>query len=572
MRHFLNEIEITPRNREEIGVISDFTGNPEVLNVNVDTIVLPREAYDIVKNHVATIGLFEGIPYRVQMANGINLNYYVDLTENPIFRSYECELKIKRRKATDCFFDNADGTSFELMLKKGVVFPTFKVPYLIIKDNQVELAITVSLALFSMTQAAIQAIKDLAETISEGVAVFTPSVGVTGPVVNVGGIAAYFMNIVIQTIYVASLLIAITTMAQKLFSLIFPKVRNLLGCKMRDLVAVGCNYLGFTLSSTLLDGLEITVLPVPLVRNRKGIFKFVPDDLILPFNKGVPSSSDSTSTLGSLIKAIETTYNAVTKVIDGVVYIERWDYYQSITTNQMVPAMVIQADRIDEFSYNPQDVWKRYYIHYQLDAMDLNTMDELYNYHDAEYSTEPLNVVNSDLVTIKGLNDVAVPFALGQRKEELNWLEKLAKGLFSVIDALTGLFGGGTNLVPKIDARIGVLVISQNFFSVTKLLYTVNGKQPANFSSKVSAAALWANYHYINQITENGWKIKNEVRLRIMEEDFVTLLNNNWAEINGDVCEILRLEWIDEKSLATITYRIPDNYALGKVYTLTINS
>jgi len=571
MRHFLNEIEISPRNREEIGVISDYTGNPEVLNINVDTIVLPREAYDIVKNHVATIGLFEGIPYRVQMANGINLNYYVDLTENPIFRSYECELKIKRRKATDSFFDNADGTSFELMLKKGVNFPTFKVPYLIVRDNQLELAVTLSLALFSMTQAAIQAIKDLATTISDGVSAFTPSVGVTGPVVNVGAIAAYFMNVVIQTIYVASLLIAITAMATKLFSLIFPKVRNLLGCKLRDLIAVGCNFLGYQLDSTLLDGLNMTVLPVPLVRDRKGIFKFVPDDLIQPFNKGVPSSSDTTSTLGSLIRAVEETYNAKTKVIDGVVYIERWDYWESITTNQLAPAMVIQADRVDEYTYNAQDVWKRYYIHYQLDAMDLNTMDELYNFHDAEYSTEPINVVNSDLVNIKGLMDVSVPFALGQRKEALNWLELIAKGLFSVIDALTGLFGGGTNLVPKIDARIGVLVISQNFFTVTKLLYTINGKQPANFSEYVSAGALWANYHYINQIIENSWKIKSEVRLRIMEEDFVTLLNNNWAEINGVVCEILKLEWIDEKSLATITYREPDNYAAGKVATITIN-
>jgi hypothetical protein len=57
-----------------------------------------------------------------------------------------------------------------------------------------------------------------------------------------------------------------------------------------------------------------------------------------------------------------------------------------------------------------------------------------------------------------------------------------------------------------------------------------------------------------------------------MEEDFVTLLNNNYAEIGGVNCEILQLEWIDEKSLATITYRIPDNYAAGKVTTLTINA
>lgn len=570
MRHFLNEIEISPRNREDIGVISDFTGNPEVLNVNVDTIILPREAYDIVKNHVATVGLFEGIPYRIQMANGINLNYYVDLTETPVFRSYECELKIKRRRATDSFFDNADGTSFELMLKKGVVFPTFDVPYLIVRDNQLEVAITLTLALFSMTQATVQAIKDLATTISQGVQASTPSVG-AGVVVDTGDIIAFALNVIAQTVYIASMLIALVDMSAKLFELIFPKVRKLLGCKLKDLVSVGCNFLGYSLESNLLNSVQFTVLPVPLTKERKGIFKFIPDELISSFNKGVPSSSDTVSTLGSLIRAIEETFNAQTKVIDGVIYIERRDFWESITTNQVSPAMVIQADRMDEYTYNSMDVWKRYYIHYQLDAMDLNTMDELYDIHDAEYSTEPVNVVNSDLVTIKGLNDVSVPFALGQRKNELNWLEKLAKGLFKVIDSLSGVFGGGTNLVSKIDGRVGVLVISQNFFSVTKLLYTVNGKQPENFIDYVSARGLWNNYHYINQIALNSWKIKSEVRMRIMEEDFVTLLNNNWAEINGVNCEILKLEWLDEKSLATITYRIPDNYANGKVSTLTVN-
>jgi hypothetical protein len=571
MRHFLNEIEITPRNREVIGVVSDFTDNPEVLKVNVDTIILPREAYDIVKDHINTIGLFEGIPYRVQMANGISLDYYVDLTSAPVFRSYECELKIKRRRANDNFFDNANGTSFELLLAKGVVFPTFKVPYLIIKDNQAELAIMLSIALYNMVQASIAAIQNLSATISGGVAAFTPSVGATGPVINIGPIISYFLNIAIQVIYVASLLIAITEMAIRLFELIFPKVRNLLGCKVKDLIEQGCNYLGFTLDSTLLSTENWTVLPVPLVRGRKGIFKFIPDDLISPFNKGVPSSSDTVSTLGSLIKAVEDTFNARTKVINGIVQIERRDYWDAVAINNIIPAMVIQADRQDEFSYNPEDVWKRYYIHYQLDQMDLNTMDELYDIHDAEYSTEPVNVLNADLVTIKGLNDVAPPFALGQRKDALNWLEKLAKGLFEVIDAITGLFGGGTNLVAKIEGRVGVLVISQNFFAVTKLLYTINGKQPANFKDIVSAKGLWQNYHYINQIALNSWKIKSDVRLRIMEEDFVTLLNNNWIEMDGVNCEILRLEWIDEKSLATLTYRIPDNFANGKVSTLVIN-
>ena len=44
MKHFLNGVEISPRNRDSIGVVSDFTGNPDFLSINVDTIILPREA------------------------------------------------------------------------------------------------------------------------------------------------------------------------------------------------------------------------------------------------------------------------------------------------------------------------------------------------------------------------------------------------------------------------------------------------------------------------------------------------------------------------------------------------
>jgi hypothetical protein len=570
MRHFLNDIEITPRNRTEIGVISDFSDNPEVLSINVDTLVLPREAFDIVKQHIQTVGLFEGIPYRVEMASGISLEYYVDLTENPIFRNFECELKIKRRLATDSFFDRANGTSFELMVKKGVNFSVFDIPYVIVPDGQVMLAIVTAITLFSMTQALIQAVKDLATTISQGVQASTPNAGVP-PSIDTGDIIAFALNVAAQVIYVAGLLVAVINLATKLFELIFPKVRKFKGAYFNTLLTQACSYLGYQFQSTLLS-LPYTHLPVPLVKNRKSIWDYLPDQLTNDyFNKGYPSSSDTTPTLGQLISALEDTFNARTKVVNGVVYFERRDYWQNITTNNMQPAMVLQSDRDDQFTFNMEEMWKRYYIHLQLDPLDFHTMDTIYDYHNSEYSCEPVNVMNSDLVNIKGLNDVNVPFALGARKNRLTVTEKLVKGLFQVIDALTGVFGGGTNFASKVDSRIGVLMISQEYFGVSKILYTIGGKQPINYLELLSGTALWNQYHYINQMQLNGWKIKSDVRIRIAESDFVNLLDNNYAEIDGLMCEILRLEWIDERSFAQITYRIPDQFAVGKVTTLTID-
>ena len=111
MKHFLNDIEISPRDRNEIAVISDFTGNPNVLNISTETLVLTRDAYAIVKQHIQTIGVFEGIPYRIELDGGIVLNFYIDLTENAVFRDHECEVTLKKRNGSDNFFENQTATS-----------------------------------------------------------------------------------------------------------------------------------------------------------------------------------------------------------------------------------------------------------------------------------------------------------------------------------------------------------------------------------------------------------------------------------------------------------------------------
>lgn len=573
MKHFLNEIEISPRNREEIGIVSDFTDNPDILSLSTDSVVIPREAFQIVLDHIQTTGLFEGIPYRVEMDGGITLQYYADLTEGLTIRDHDCEIKLKRRNGKDRFFEQADGTSFELMLAKGVEFNTFEVPYYIIKDNQVETAITLLLAIYIMTQQTLDAGKQLVESISEVIQAVTPSVG-AGVVVDTGDVIVAVLKSVARLIYFALLLVALLNLAVQMFTLLFPPQRRMKAIKFKDLMERACAFLGFDFQSSIFDTeTGWTLLPVPLIKNRKSIFDYLPDEFNAPFNKGVPSSSDTTPTLGTFINGIETMFNAKTRVVNGVVRFERRDWWMNQTTNQIIPSMVLQSDRSDEYTFNTEEIWKRYYIHYQLDMTDLHSVDSpTYDGHDAEYSTEPTNIIHEDLVSIKGLNDVQIPFSLGARKNKLNWLELIAENLMKLVDALTELFGSGTNYATQIGERRNSLMISQQFYSVTKVLYTTNGRQSPDFMNKISASALWNQYHYINQIQLNDFILKTNARIRLTSSDFVSLLDNNFAEIDGVVCEILRVEWMDESKMAQITYKIPSDYANGKVSTLTINS
>ena len=122
MKHYLNDIPVSPRNVLEIGLITDYTGNPNLLQIDSDTVVLPREANKIILDHVASQGVFEGIPYRIETEGGVSIEYYVDLTEGTVYRDFEVEVKIKKRQGFDNFNENSQALSFELMNTQGVNF------------------------------------------------------------------------------------------------------------------------------------------------------------------------------------------------------------------------------------------------------------------------------------------------------------------------------------------------------------------------------------------------------------------------------------------------------------------
>ena len=205
-----------------------------------------------------------------------------------------------------------------------------------------------------------------------------------------------------------------------------------------------------------------------------------------------------------------------------------------------------------------------------MDYSDTNTVD-FFDPTDAEYSTEPLNVINEDLVSIRGFNDVNIPFALAVRKGRLSYIEIFGRTFLQLADSIIGLFGADTNFTSLITDRLGVTQLSSQFYGVTKVLYAVNGRQPSNYVDKIKASNIYNLYHKINEINVNGYKVYNEVPLQLNEQEFINLLDNNYLYINGALCEVLTLRFTDERSKAVITYREPFNYAEGKVQILTIN-
>lgn len=579
MRHLLNGIEVSPRNRDSIGVVSDFTGDPDVLSLNVDSVILPREANQYIKTWIQNNGLFIGIPYTVEMDGNISLDYYIDLSDSsakPVIRQHEIEVKLKRRNGSDTFWERARGTSFDLMVKDNPnYFDEKRVGYIVVRDDAAMMALQLSTSIFIMTVQLYNAIKDFADRTAETT---------TTPLQAA-------LKWAIQIIYWISLLSAIITLMSQLFPILFPRIKYFKGLYYSEIFNKGCQFLGYTaLPSDTIFNLQPgwLTLPVPLNEDNDSFFDSISNDLADPKNKATCSASDTTPTFGAWLDEVLKQFNAKLFIdpTNKTVRLERRDWLDTQTPLQIDPALNIQPDRDEQFTYNTEETWKRYYIAYTLDYTDTHTVDgKMFARHQAEYSTENnVPTVNADLVTIKGLNEVRINFSMGAPKGKLSFIEVLAIPFCIITDTITGVFasfgvGNGTNYYAQILDRVNVLKVSNEYFGITKSLYVKQAPAGGNkvsldtqfFDTRYSATALWDQFHYINFIANNDFIIHEEARIRLRQSQFVSLQNSNYIFTNNKWCEVLKIEWIDEKSDAKITYKEPLDWANGKVFLQKIN-
>lgn len=549
-RHYINGVEIRPKNADNIGFKLDFVGNWQEAELSVDSIVLEREARDMVMDHVNSLGLTEGLPYQVGIGS-LLLDYYIDFTDNPRFTDSSVEVTIKRRKAVDWFKQQADGLSFELLNVKQPITGIFDVPYIIVKDNQVELLIMLSITTYTLTKEVIQAVKDLATATADLIQAITPDVP---PAAKIGDIIALSIRVAAQVVYTALLIIALINLVQQIIELILPKVRNLKANTFRNLITQGCSYLGLSFSSSLTE-LDFTCLPVPLQKTNKSIFDFLFNSVLQSYNKGYPTALDTVPTLGTMIDEVCTWLNAEYRIVNGTVIIENDEYWQNQSGATITTTLNIQQTRENAWTYNVDEMFKRHYLHYAYDSMDSHTMDRIDGIA-AEYNTDAVTVVNSDLVTIKNLYERSVNLSLGARKNQLNAVEKVLLVLAKSGDSVVNTLGGNSSLAAKVVNRIGVLQISNQFFTITKVLNAVGGKQPANYMDRLNAKYIYDTHHSVNDWNNAIRRIESGT-VRFAPNQFQLLLNNNFVQDQyGNDIKILTFEWINESREANIMYTL----------------
>lgn len=556
LEHFIGTHSFTPTNAEELGIRINWIGDAQELELTTETVLLDNKGKRLVNKHIEDFGAFEGVPYTVKILS-TTLEYFIDLEGSPVISEEgdaPMEVSIKKRYATKSFKKDSDVLSFEAINITNP-FSLIKIPYLIVKDNQAEMLMLLLISGFILTKSLIEGIKQLITIITAPtVQASVPNSPSPLPAMDLGDIIALVLKIVAQVAYIALLIIALIDLTKQLIELLFPPIRELNACKVKELLVKGCAKLDYQFKSSLLDEIpQLTILPRPIKEKQKSIFYNLFSTNNGSFTKGWPTARDTTPNLGNLFDGLKAMFNGKVRVVGNTVFFERRDFWENNSNQQILSTLTNQDTRTNQWGYNTNEAWKRYWIHYQVDPSDSNTLERV-DSSQIELSTEPVNTQNSDLAKIKGLADKNLPWSFGIRKEKLTAVEEAALPFAKIADDVVEFFGGNGNLVSKINGRIGVLQISEQYYTVSKMMYTVSGKQPINYLDIIGARPLYFKYHFINQVKENFKRIYNE-DIPFTDEALIVLLDNNYVKNQDEESlELLDFEWYNHSMTATIKY------------------
>jgi len=551
IQHLLNGTPCNPTNRNEIEYVADFTARSSgTLELSVDSLRFVMEDFDAIKTYRSVYGDYVGMPYSITYQNNLTVQYMLDFTDpSTVTRSRSIDAKLIKYKGKDNFYDNAEGLSFGQI--NWITDDFHDVDYIIVPQESILYYISLGLATFSLSQELGKSIQEISEGIADVVQASIP-VGLPVPSPNWGAIIMASIKLAARIAYTIFIIIALIKLTTEILNIIFPKVRQFKGIKLKKLIEKGCQHLGYTFQSTLLDGIiDAVILPVPLRAKDPSFWKELFQPLSLAYTEGYPSVRDpAINTLGRAIKLIEDNFNGELRVeANDVVRLELESYYEQQASSQMSEAFNLQGDLEDETTINSDEIFNRLVITYEVDPSDTNTYDDSKKtlFESASVIQNSTGISYERINKYKGAN---IPIARGTRKGTLTFAEKTAKVYAKAIDLFCG-----TNLAAKVEERKDKLQISEQYFGVTKLLYMNGSNLVENQNAFIGCDVIAQNYWTAKYIQNNQKTIKNNMPLELTENEFFNFLGNNYVNLdNGDVVKVTRIAWSDHRNMSSIDY------------------
>lgn len=568
LRFLLNGTEVNAAVEwAEIEISAYFENDNVEANLEIQKFTFVREAYRDILQYIEAgnnggVGIFEGIPFQIIAFNKnqdrIAFDGYLDLSDEFEILEEEQKVvaKIVKKESLNNLESRIESLTVGYLESIGAITEEdyTDIEYVVEQPVSVFEIISSKIIFYVLVQELINQVREIARDISN--AAGEAAGGLTGAI---GSAILSVASVVFQIAYAASILSALLELGRDLFNSFLSPVRThksiILGTLFRRILS----HLGLTLQTDieLID--RLAYLPSNInvdVPNRDGFLERVGT-----IEKGIPNETDFGYNVSEVFDLVKRLFFAKYSVRGSTL----------LLYSENSPFWVRQADyRIEDvlrnkFSYNTKDLKANVFVTFETDLRDLFTIQ---NFKGTSFgvNTQAITVNETQANFIKGFKEFRIPVCLGNRKDELNGLERTLRSVGNTFDDITSVFGGRSNFSNRIKNRIGSLKVSENNTSIPKLIYLDESfKIPQNHRDLLSARVLWENFHSYTSFVQDNFdrqrRLYENESIPFGFEDFLKVIQNSYfRDTSGSVGKITKLNWKLGVDNAIVSYWIPEVY------------
>jgi hypothetical protein len=561
----------------DIQLKAAFGSNSNQPSIESDRMELVLDASTKVRNHVQTGGIFEELPAEMDFEGLRILSGFIDTAEeyeevNVSFGAGNEQpttvlAKFKKDDSIQYFTEKIKGVSYGLLYEEGFItkqdFTTIKT-VIRKRTNFTEVAIAL-ITIYLLSKQIDDTVEKLKQTIAD--ISFKYSASVTS---SVSATVYSIALAVIQAAYVVALFALLSKLITQVIQLIAPpKVKNK-GIKFRTLLERACEYFGYTFESDIEELDLYHYLPSKAYDNSKSLTQEVKDFFVpIPTaNKiGIPSTADYGYLISEMFELCTNLFNGVTNIQDGRVmfYHERNPIWYTLSTYKAPINFKFETK-----SYNTEALAQTFLYSFITDASDEWTIE---NYTGTSYEVKT-ETGSGKTGTIKGLKRVDIPLCLPNSKTKLNLIEQMALTLAKVADALTSALGRQSGFAASFQQDFNnILMVSDNQFSVPKIVPLRGGNIPRNHRELLSAKTLYNKYYY-NTSFVTGEKLGQKVNYNDLTIPFnvndlqETIKSGVFILPDGREAKFKEISYILGRDTAEVSVEVNEVYAenLKEVY------
>ncbi len=493
--------------------------------VNINT----SKSSNIIRDWVSNDnpGIFHGVPFQIKGKNNVNsLNVfdgYLNLVDGlEYLEDGSTVANIIKKDGLDDLNLRLEALNWGFLKLSGDVTQAdyTTVSYVVEKKFNFFEILMSNIVLFLLVKELQESITRLAQKIADAAAHLTG--GISG---SAAAAAWSVATAIIQLLYTTLIAIAVINLGNRLLETLLPRVRQHKAIQLRRAMTIVANKLGYGFVSPITELDNVYFLPSNTEQDNVSAFSGLITQL-KGIQNGVPHLTDPGYNCLDFFKYIQQLTNSRFAIENGnIQFRSKNDPYWVKTATYVMPD--VQVNQL----FNAADMKARWALLMAIDNRDEWTID---NYQGTSYEvqTDAINTPDIKAKFILGRNEINIPWSLGNRKDELNGIERLLKSVAQFLDTVVNTLGGSSNLAGKINNKIGMLKVTHNNHTKPKLLYLTGGKLPINHRTQFSAKVMWDKYHNEQSWVQNNYGqqrlVFKGVKIPFGLESFLQLVNNSY--------------------------------------------